>query len=246
MSAPSAHRVDLWSATIDSAGSQAAWPLLTDDERQHAATFRSSLARDQFVVGHGLLRSVLSSHLGVPPAAVSFKTEPDGKPHLAGTGGGGPLQFNLSHSGSVAVLAVATSRTVGVDVEELSRRVDIDGVARRQFTERECGLLADLDETQVASMFFTLWVRKEALIKALGTGFRVPTRTMDVGLDERVPAHGREWLIRSFAIAGGYAAAVAIEDGPQPVSIPPAATPWDIASGRGETTDGEGQIIRPT
>ena len=229
MSEVAADRVHLLSATVDDASVQAAWRLLADDEAEHARAFGSVPARDRFVVGRGLVRSVLGHRLGVSPQSLGLRTEPDGKPQLAETAGK-QLQFNLSHSGSMAVLAVTDARAVGVDVEELTRRVDIDAVARRQFTERECAMLADADDTR--ALFFELWVRKEALIKAVGTGFRVPTSTIEVGLDASVSTQGRGWMIRSFFIADGYVAAVAVQDGTRPLSIPDAAEMWGLLDDR--------------
>jgi 4'-phosphopantetheinyl transferase len=217
--------VHLWATTIDDATVQAAWSLLAPQEAAHAREFGSLPARDRFLVGRGLTRSVLGRNLDVPPHYLLFETEPDGKPQLAGPY---RLQFNLSHSGSLAVLAVAGARAVGVDIEQLNRRVDIEAVARRQFTDAECRLIAEADQAQVSSLFFTLWVRKEAVIKAAGTGFSVATRTIEVGLDERASFQGRTWIVKSFDVAEGYAAAVAVEDVHRPVSVPAAAATWEL------------------
>jgi 4'-phosphopantetheinyl transferase len=227
----SADRVQLWWAAVDDAAYSIALPLLPDDETRRAKKFMSDESRARFVVSRGLVRGVLGHQLGVAPAAVSLCAEPDEKPVLSETADSA-LQFNLSHSGFVTVVATHPSRAIGVDVEALDARVDIHAIARRQFSERECGLLAEAGEKHEGAMFFDLWVRKEAVIKAVGSGFRIDTRLLDVGLDAGTTADGRTWTIRPFDVTEGYAAAVAVEARTESVDVPSAASLWDLTATR--------------
>ncbi|MGH2843354.1 MAG: 4'-phosphopantetheinyl transferase family protein, partial [Solirubrobacteraceae bacterium] len=129
---------------------------------------------------------------------------PGGKPILPGE----PLQFNLSHSGSVALVAVSLGLPVGIDVQEAHRATATPWFARRICTPREhqrVGRLADPEA------LLRLWVRKEAVIKARGEGSSIAAGEIDV-LEDHV-AGG--WLCRDLPRpAPGYRAAVATRQAP--------------------------------
>lgn len=87
-----------------------------------------------------------------------------GKPYFAD----GSVHFSLSHCGSIAVCAVADF-PCGVDIERVPSSPPL-GIAKRFFTKAECDLISSADDKSAA--FCELWVEKEAVIKALGTGLR--------------------------------------------------------------------------
>jgi 4'-phosphopantetheinyl transferase len=136
-----------------------------------------------------------------------------GKPYLPESSSPG-LEFNLSHSDDVVVVAVSRDRHVGVDVERLHSDLDIDGLARRLFTPAERALLARTPTPQRPDIFITLWTRKEAILKAAGTGFTVPAEQVEAvpGRPVRVasPDLPARWSIGGFVTRPGYRAAVAV------------------------------------
>src|SRR5690348_8283064 len=71
---------------------------LSVDERARAARFHAALHRTRYTVARGVLRNLLSSYLGIPPATVAFTQNAHGKPSLTPSGGIADLRFNLSHS----------------------------------------------------------------------------------------------------------------------------------------------------
>jgi 4'-phosphopantetheinyl transferase len=112
------------------------------------------------------------------------------------------------------LIAVAEDRSVGVDIEVQRPMNDLFGVALNVATAREAGLLKQLPTGQVHSAFFDLWTRKEALLKALGQGFLVDPREIEVGIEpgrSYVNFDARVWTVASLAIGAGVAAAAAIE-----------------------------------
>ena len=96
---------------------------------------------------------------------VSFVYGKNGKPYL-GTGQGErlPLMFNLSHSGTYVAAAFGTE-DVGVDVELI--RTGKQKIAQRFFAEDERKYL---EKCWTDEAFTGIWTRKEAYIKAVGTG----------------------------------------------------------------------------
>jgi phosphopantetheinyl transferase len=139
------------------------------------------------------VQSILAAHLGRVPEIV---VDPLGKPVLAD----GALAFNVSHSGTLALVAISGQGPIGVDVELHDTRRDLVGLARRFFTGGEAAMVA-ADPSQ----FWRLWCRKEAWLKARGTGLSTPLSEVDVRGD--VPG----WFIADLDVAPGYSAAVARE-----------------------------------
>src|SRR3954452_17172159 len=160
------------------------------------------------------LRKVLAGYLGEDPAALRIRDE--GKPRLEPPS---PLRFNLSHSGDLAIVAVATEREVGVDVERIEEDRDVQRLAKRMFLIAEQAAVREADDRALA--YHRYWVAKEAFAKATGKGlasmrsFEVSLdgpegpRLVHVGNDQR---EARRWSL-SFIddVPDGYVAAVAHE-----------------------------------
>lgn len=77
---------------------------------------------------------------------------------------------------------------MGVDVEERVLRYDIDGIARTVFGPNEQAELASASGWQKTRLFFRLWTLKEALIKAIGTGFSMNVAEFEIPSDMRLGA----------------------------------------------------------
>lgn len=194
---------------------------LCADEQERAARFRFDVDRDRFVVAHGGIRSVLAQYVGMEPRQLRFRRGPYGKPAMAEGQAGGGVEFNLTHSGEWALVAVARGRAVGVDIERARTIPEMEGVARSVFTPAEHEGLLRVGPSERFAAFYRLWTRKEAIIKAIGSGLSTPLDRLDVqpaaaheGASFTVasdPDMGSAWNGRSFAPAEGYEAAVAVE-----------------------------------
>ncbi len=188
---------------------------LTPDERDRAGRYRIGPVRDQFVTCRGAIRRLLGGCLDVPPHAVPITYAANGKPVLVG----GRLEFNVTHTTGLALLAVGTTR-VGVDVERVRDVPDRDGLVERFFSLAERKAYRDLPADRRTAAFYRGWVCKEAVIKAAGAsmqyldGFDVeldPDRPSAV-LAVRHPAlAGTSWSVRDWTPAEGYAGAIATE-----------------------------------
>lgn len=137
------------------------------------------------------LETILTRTLGHTPRIVRGE---HGKPLLAD----GALAFNVAHSGSWALIAIAP-REVGIDIEE-HRPLDAAALAARYFTPAEAAAVRN-----EPALFFRVWARKEAWLKARGVGVLVPLNEVDV----RDTVAG--WSVEDLVIAPGYSAAVAAE-----------------------------------
>ena len=182
-----------------------AW--LSDEERDRAARFRFDRDRDRYVVCRGNLREMLGERLGVAPAEIAFSYNAHGKPETRG------VEFNVSHSGSRALIAISRARVVGVDIERMNRGFMHEQIPERFFSPGEVRALRALPEAGQVEAFFHCWTRKEAYVKARGLGLSLALDGFDVSLGH--PAcflRGVEgWEIESVNAGDGFAAAVVAE-----------------------------------
>ena len=149
--------------------------LLNEDEARRHKRFIFDRHRHQFLVTRAMVRSVLAEYEATPNAQdILFDHNGHGKPHLSKTPKGIGLCFNVSHCEGLIALAVVMDREIGVDVEYLPRKTDIDRLAQRYFSPWEYRDMEDLDGQKRRERFFDLWTLKESYIKACGMGLAIP------------------------------------------------------------------------
>jgi 4'-phosphopantetheinyl transferase len=192
---------------------------LDEDERARAARFRFERDARRFIVARSALRAVLGGYLGVPPGDLVFAYGTHGKPALRG--GHAALDFNVSHSGEVAVVAAGWRRAVGVDVEQWRPLPDLAALAARAFAPPELVALGALPEAERPAAFFRCWTRKEAFIKATGRGLAEPLDGFAVSLAADEPARFLDiagdpdalarWTLQDLRPPAGYAGALVVE-----------------------------------
>jgi 4'-phosphopantetheinyl transferase len=195
--------VEVWHIDV-SPGSDAAGRLIaatTDEERERAGRLRTPGHAERWLAARGALRTLLGARLGSAPAAVELTAGPHGKPELPGA----PVRFNLSHTGDVALIALAGVE-VGVDVERLDRS---SRAVTRALTEAERAALPAGDRH---ADLLRVWCRKEALAKAIGTGLGWAPERFDTS------SPGGYWLT-DVSVASGYIAALAVAGGEARVQV---------------------------
>lgn len=178
--------------------------LLDSSERARWERLRPPRSKLQFVRAHAFCRLVLGAVTGDDPAGLVVEVGPSGKPLLAG---GALPHFNLSHSRGTVAVAVADHRPVGVDVEH-ERPVDVDALVARFFTPSEQARIRGEPEAARSAAFFRAWVRKEAVVKAAGTGLSVVLGSTEPGRSLTL-----RWWVAPFQAAPGCPGAVAAEGG---------------------------------
>jgi 4'-phosphopantetheinyl transferase len=161
--------------------------VLDDDECERARRCRTGAARERFVVSRGALRLVLGGLSGSPPERLRFARRcgrcggtDHGKPHLLGHS---DLDFSISHSGGLALIAVTRGRRLGADVERVRPRTDVLAIARGSLSVRERQAIESLGAGGARrTEFFHCWTRKEAYLKLSGEGMqRDPTSFSTAG-----------------------------------------------------------------
>jgi 4'-phosphopantetheinyl transferase len=217
-----ADEVHLWRLDLEALRSEESrWQkLLSPDEAARAARFHFPVDRNRFAASRGILRTLLGSYLEVEPGNLTFSYSKKEKPYLALPYSDSGLTFNVSHSGEVALLAFTRKREIGVDIEELHRKIEIDPIARRFFSAHEQQQLAALRNEERFKAFFRCWTRKEAYIKATGEGLSLPLHQFDVSIaagaqDALIAtrpdaAEAASWSIREVPAGDGYFAALCV------------------------------------
>ncbi|SDM25317.1 4'-phosphopantetheinyl transferase family protein [Allokutzneria albata] len=160
-----------------------------------------------------MLRSVLG-------AGAEIVREESGRPRVVG----GP-DFNLSHSGDLAVLAVSGDRRVGIDVEQ-HRELDHLGMAGRVLLPSEYEVIAALPAADQPAAFFRYWTVKEAYVKVTGQGLSgLPGPEF---VSDHLVVDGERWSVAELALPEGYSGAV-VSPGP-PFAVRQRAWP-SVSSG---------------
>lgn len=208
------------SLELSAAGLQEAYTVLSDDEIARAGRYRFARDRLQFVAARSFLRKTLAKHLSVGPRDLAFIYGLFGKPALLPTGFSETVEFNMSHSAGRAILAVARGTSVGVDVEAVFHVPEWQEIASRVFSAYENAALSMVPTEARDVAFYCCWTRKEAFLKALGSGLAQSLDSFDVSLDESRPelvavrgdlAAPSDWTLHHLCPAPGYVGALAVK-----------------------------------
>jgi 4'-phosphopantetheinyl transferase len=169
----------LWWQISEFSNQQTAYEgILSPEEMRRANRFISPAVKTRFVVARGVLRHILAHYTQQTPQDITFTYGGRGKPLLPDA----PFAFNLSHSEDVAILALAQTDQIGVDVEHITPMAEMRRVASDYFSANEQVALFSLPTSDQLSAFYRCWTRKEAYIKARGDGFALPLDKFDVTL----------------------------------------------------------------
>ncbi len=190
--------------------------VLSDDERARANRFRFPKDSRRFVAVRGVLRFLMSRYSALPPRAISFLYGRYGKPLLADNRQS--IKFNISHSGDLALFAVARNRPVGIDVEQARCEIITDNLAEQFLAPDELKRFVKLTGKRKESAFFKYWTQKESFIKAVGMGLSLPLQKITVPIKTTcgqiftdIPdLSDSDWSVCSLKVdkSGKYAAAV--------------------------------------
>ncbi|WPL18635.1 holo-(acyl carrier protein) synthase 2 [Thiorhodovibrio winogradskyi] len=160
---------------------------------------RASNLRRRFLLSHYACRRIFGAYLDCEASAIDFAYSATGKPRITapaapigsgvgygagsgawlgdGLGDGTGMEFNLSTTGDLTLLALRWREPLGLDAEILCDRGDTLGIARRMFGDAEAERLRQLQAEERLLAFFTAWTALEARVKRDGRGlpgYRLP------------------------------------------------------------------------
>lgn len=161
------------------------WNYITDSDKSRADKFHCEDDRNTWLFCHTLLRIVIAERLNVDPAGILIITDKNNKPLIKGE----PLFFNLSHTRDAFCFIISDRFRVGIDLEKINRKIDFESIAETFFSRNEREFIME-SCTGSRERFFLLWTRKEALLKAIGTGIIPNLQGIEVFRDINVIPKG--------------------------------------------------------
>lgn len=150
-----------WRAVLPAAGA-----LLDSAEAERVARKRFTKDREVLLLTYALHRMWLAAMLDCAPTQVPLRRDERGRPFVLGA----RLQTSLSHCDDAIALAVSFEGEIGVDIEPRSRASEMLSLASHVGHPQELMELAQVQESERGEALLRLWVRKEALLKAVGVG----------------------------------------------------------------------------
>jgi 4'-phosphopantetheinyl transferase len=211
--------VHVWRAPLEPPSSrrQGLRDLLTEDELDRADRFTLERDRQRFIAARGTLRSILSRYTAIDPGDLRFSYNQYGKPCLAAAFSSSLLNFNLSHSGGMALYAITRQKEIGVDVERVCSDVEYEEIATHFFSDDEAAMLRTVPTGKKLEAFYQCWTRKEAYIKAYGIGLDsfdasfAPWDLPVLSMTSHEPQERSLWTFLDLQPGPGYIGALAVK-----------------------------------
>jgi 4'-phosphopantetheinyl transferase len=191
---------------------------LSRQERERMQRFRDPEMSARYAIGRGLLRELLGKYTSAAPTGVEISTNVYGKPELV-TAAGTTLYFNLAHTDDIVLYGLSGMCSIGIDVESIEPGPVSSLEARRILSHDEWASWQKLPDKDQNSLFYQTWVRKEAVLKALGMGLSIEPDTFSVGFAPQpsvIRVQATTLCIRDLFIKASVKAAVALTDGIMP------------------------------
>ncbi len=153
--------------------------MLSEIELERCKRFVFDRDRNTYIIAHGLLREKLGRQIGQDAKNVNIAIGDNGKPMLES----GDVFFNLSHSNQWVAMAFSYDSELGVDVESTSPVRNWQEIVPNYFSDAEKWYIDNCSEAQQYIAFLKCWTRKEAVLKAKGTGLTEQLKKIETRLE---------------------------------------------------------------
>ncbi len=220
---PPRGQIDVWITTTEHLTEQlhrTCKTLLSNDEQVRLSKFVAEDAKLQFLIARSLVRTTLSRYSHRQPDEWEFVANSYGRPRLADGQSASPLHFNISHTTGMVACIVSSSEEIGVDVENIDREVNIQGLAKIIFSSAENLRFASAGENEQNELFFQHWTLKEAYIKARGLGMSLPLKAFrfefereesdaQIAFSDELSDDPKRWRFKRFSPTKNHRLAIA-------------------------------------
>ena len=187
-------------------------------DRERAARFRFAEDRARYVLGRALVRKCLGHYLAQTPETIELAYTGRGRPYfpLDET-----LQFSITHARDWVAIALTANARVGIDLEFMERKLNLAELAERILSADDFRAFQALPEPEKEPVFFRVWTRKEAYLKARGEGISEGLQQISVSFaadettfltDSRDESAAHKWRAYALDVPAGYAGALACDD----------------------------------
>jgi 4'-phosphopantetheinyl transferase len=179
--ATSAFSARLWLVELAHDRAHERFECLSTEEWERARRFVFDRDRRRYCAARSALRLLLGTELGVSPETLKFSLGEHGKPRIEAT----PCcEFNVSHSGELALIGFAQAGDeIGVDIEVLRVMSNSEALAERHYVGSELAAVLAASGPERDLAFLRVWTRKEACMKAVGSGLYIAPETFEAGAE---------------------------------------------------------------
>jgi len=214
-------QIHIWRVPLDTPGIKLTdlWNFLDDEERNRVQKFHFVQDQNRFVVRHGILRMILSTYLSIQPNQICYGYGVNGKPYIQNSNES-DLQFNLTHSKNLAMVALTCKHQIGIDIEQCDYFAEIDHLIQTHFNSHEQSFVNQFSSQEKVAFFYNWWTFWEAFGKARGSGLLQSANqenelSIDLlntrGVDLFTDKEKQSWSYRKLSPASGYVGAVVSE-----------------------------------
>ena len=165
------------------------WQMLSVDERIRASRFVHPLDRARFLTLRIALRTLLSQRLNIDPDKILIEHDIYGRPSLQypqkGYEFNNRIDFNVSHSGGYGMIAISSSRRVGIDIEQYDLTLDWRKLAAMALSPSESAHIDRLPSDDQLVAFYGYWTAKESLLKCAGIGLKYSPHRISLPLHKQ-------------------------------------------------------------
>lgn len=137
--------------------------MLDQKEKEKMEEYYFYEDRMRYVAGKVITKLVLIQYL--EEEEISFLSHKFGKPYYKSISGKQDIEFNISHSGEMILVAFSRDAKIGVDIQEIIDCSEYLEIARSFFEPEE---VKNIEESNSKELFFQYWSAKEAYLKAIG------------------------------------------------------------------------------
>jgi len=218
--------IHVWTAYIDETVhvEELYSPVLSRDEQERAKRFRFDHHRNRYIILHYAMRKILSRYMQIPPRKIEIDKGTYGKPFIKEQSHNQLISFNASSTSNMIAFICAQNRNIGIDIECIDPKLNIDSIIPSLFSLNETKLFQLIDDSNRLEHVLRFWTAKEAYVKALGSGLHYPLKDITLCLSEQNKIYVSQARkddpqinIIQFYPADGYIGSLAY-DGP-PASI---------------------------
>ncbi|MCP4320841.1 MAG: 4'-phosphopantetheinyl transferase superfamily protein [Alteromonadales bacterium] len=165
--------------------------MLTENELQRVNRYRSDKAKHTALITRTFIRLLLSQYENLTPLQWQFSVTDLGKPEVKNSRQ--PLRFNLSHNNELIICAITLTKDIGCDIENLSRKINVNAIAKRYFSSCEYKIIK-----AEPAKFFEYWTLKEAFVKATGLGISQGLDTFSFEINKTEQSDSNDNINLSF------------------------------------------------
>ena len=211
----SSPEVAVWRVRLDPGAREAQMrAVLSAEETERLERLDRTAVGRRWLVSRAVLREILATELGTGPEEVRLRLGDHGRPGLDPHAHRTDLDFNLSHSGELALIGVARGLRIGIDVERLRPGRDPLRIANRYFSPAEVAAVKAFPPRERPEAFLRYWTGKEALAKGLGLGLQAAPGELELvrttGGAMAPARRAGEWQLLEIGVPDGYRATLAV------------------------------------